>query len=186
MSDSSAKSHMLNDRTMFSSLHKYGSRRAITLGDGRTVSATTTCSVFIETRVSEQVQERLVLNGPLHVPILDSNLVFCSSPNRDGYEVKFGDGECTICRDDELICTGVLQDRLHVFPNVMVSGDQTHTITDLYNQLRIKYHVKRLSTPTQYFGWKISHFDNGSVHKRQPKYIQSIPKNTRMTAANSW
>lgn len=96
MVDSGASSHMFFDRTMFSNLQKNGARFLITLGDGRTVSAKMTGSVLIETRAGDQGQKRLVLNGALHVPSLDRNLVSCSALNKDGYEVKFANGKCTI------------------------------------------------------------------------------------------
>lgn len=129
--NSGASSHTFFDRNMFSSLQKNGSRPVIILGDGRTVSAKVTGSVLIETRFGDQRQKSLVLNGALHVPSLDSNLLSCSALNKDGYEVKFSDGKCTISRDDELICTGVLRDGLYVLSVAMVRGDHANVSAEM-------------------------------------------------------
>lgn len=135
--DSAASSHMFFDKTMFSRLKKDGSHRVITLGDGRTVSAKMTGSVFIQTRVGEQGQKGLVLNDALYVPSLDSNLVSCSALDKDGYDVNFADGKCTISRDDELICTGVLRDGLYFLSNVIVGGEHANVAAEMIDGERL-------------------------------------------------
>lgn len=137
--DSGASSHMFYDRSMFSSFVQGGPHCVITLGDGRTVSAKMTGTVFVKTRVDARTKKSLVLNDIIHVPSLDSNLVSCSALNKDGYDVSFINGKWHISQQGEAICTGVLKDGLYVLSNVAV-GESAMMSSEYLNGERFWHH----------------------------------------------
>ena len=60
----------------------------------------------------------------------------------------------------------------------------TDLLTELYDDLALKYTIKRLGSPTRYLNWNILQLSDGSVHLSQPHTIQSILHKLQMANCN--